>query len=567
MKKSMKKIRWFSLLLTILLLSINITPVLAQDYLFQVPAATVDITINPDGTATLDYVYQFKNAPGAHAIDYVDLGLPNSNYSLSNVTANVNGTHITDIQDSPYVTPGIALGLGSNSIPAGGSGTVTIHISNVEKMLFVGSAKETEAYASFNFQPNSFDPKYVSGATALTVSLHLPPGLKTTEPRYLPPSNWPGSPDPVSTTDSEGRVVYQWSATNASSGSSYKFGAFFPARLVPASAISIAQSFTFNFSDILGVLFPVLCCGGFIGIFILGVIAAVKSANKRKLQYLPPKIAIEGHGIKRGLTAVEAAILMEQPMDKILTMILFSVLKKEAATVVSTDPLQIKAEVKQPEGLNPYETTFITAYTKTDSVERRKGLQDMMVALVQSVGEKMKGFSQKETVVYYQDIIKQAWQQIEAAKTPEVKSEKYNENMDWTMLDKEHDTRTQSTFGGGPVYMPWWWWRTNPTISHTSSIPHVGGGLSLPTGGKSTTITIPSLPGSSAAASLVGTVQGFSSKVVGDITSFTSGVTTKTNPLPVTPTSGGRSGGGGSFHCACACACAGCACACAGGGR
>ncbi len=193
----------------------------------------------------------------------------------------------------------------------------------------------------------------------------------------------------------------------------------------------------------------------------------------------------------------------------------------------------------------------------------------MMIALVQSVGEKMKGFSQKETVAYYQDIIKQAWTQVESAKTPEVKSEKYSENIDWTMLDKEHDTRTQSTFGGGPVFMPWWWWRTSPTISHSSSSgPRVGGAPSLPSGGKSTTISIPSLPGSTAAASLVGTVQAFSSKVVGDITSFTSGVTTKTNPLPVTPTSSGRSGGGGgSFHCACACACAGCACACAGGGR
>jgi len=193
-----------------------------------------------------------------------------------------------------------------------------------------------------------------------------------------------------------------------------------------------------------------------------------------------------------------------------------------------------------------------------------------MVALVQSLGEKMKGFSQKETVAYYQDIIKQAWQQVESAKTPDVKSEKYSENMDWTMLDKESDTRTQSTFGGGPVFMPWWWWRADPTISRTStSIPRVGGAPSLPTGGKSTTISIPSLPGSSAAASLVGTVQGFSSKVVGDITTFTSGVTSKTNPLPVASTSSGRSAGGsgGSFHCACACACAGCACACAGGGR
>ena len=44
-------------------------------------------------------------------------------------------------------------------------------------------------------------------------------------------------------------------------------------------------------------------------------------------------------GIKRGLTAVESAILLEQPMDKILTMILFAVIKKGAATVTKRDPL------------------------------------------------------------------------------------------------------------------------------------------------------------------------------------------------------------------------------------
>ena len=568
MKIDLAKKHFISLILSILLLSVIVYPVLAQDYAFEVPKATVDIYINSDGTATLEYVYQFKNSPGAHIIDFVDIGLPNGNYNLSNATASVNGATTNDIQASPYVTPGIALGLGSHSIPAGGSGTVTFRITNIEKMLFVGTAKETEPYASFNFQPNSFDSNYVSGATALTVSLHLPPGLKETEPRYINPTNWPGSADPVATTDNAGQVVYQWSATNADSGSKYTFGATFPARLVPNSAISTAQSVTFNFSDIFGVLFPILCCGGFVALFVFGIIAAVKSTNKRKLEYLPPKIAVEGHGIKRGLTAVEAAILMEQPMDKILTMILFSVIKKEAVIVVSRDPLQIKAEAKLPEGLNPYETSFITAYSKTDPIERRKALQDMMIALVQSVGEKMKGFSQKETIAYYQDIIKQAWQQVESANTPDLKSEKYSENMDWTMLDKESDTRTQRTFGGGPIFMPLWWWRADPTLSRTStSIPRVGGAPSLPAGGKSTTISIPSLPGSTAAAALVGTVQGFSSKVVGDITSFTSGVSSKTNPLPVASTSIGRSGGGGSFHCACACACAGCACACAGGGR
>ena len=562
----MKKMRWFNLILAFLLLALTVSPVLAQDYYFEVPSATVDVAINADGSASIQYVYQFRNSSGGHIIDYVDLGMPNNNYSLSNVTADVNGIRLNDIQDSEYVNPGIAVGLGVNSIRAGQSGTVTIRVDGVQKMLFTATSEESEPYASFNFQPNYFDSGFVSGATNTTVRLYLPAGLKIEEPRYITPKNWPGNSEPVSWVDEAGRVVYEWNAANASSGSKYTFGATFPARLVPAGAVSSQQSITFDFGEIIATVFPILCCGGFIGIFVLGVIAAAKAAKKRNLQYLPPKIAIEGHGIKRGLTAVEAAILMEQPMDKILTMILFAVLKKEAATVISNNPLQIKAEAKLPEGLNPYEVSFLNAFAKTDATERKRALQDMMIALVQSVGEKMKGFSQKETVAYYQDIIKQAWQQVESAKTPEVKGEKYGENMDWTMLDKEHDTRTQQTFGGGPVFMPGWWGRTSPTFSRTST-SNLGSAPRAPSGSKGTTINIPSLPGSSAAASVVGTVQSFSSRVVGDITAFTGGVTAKTNPVPVSTSSGRSGGSSGGSHCACACACAGCACACAGGGR
>lgn len=562
----MKKIHWLNLVLAFVLLVITVTPVLAQDYYFEVPNATVDITIQPDGNAAIEYVYQFRNSSSGHIIDYVDLGMPNSNYSLSNVTANVNGVALHDIQNSEYVSPGIAVGLGNNSIPAGRSGTVTIWVVNVQKMLFTASTQESEPYASFNFRPNYFDPSFVSGATNMTVRLHLPAGAKTTEPRYITPSNWPGNSEPVATIDASGSVTYEWTAAKANSGSKYTFGATFPSRLVPASAISTQQAVTFDIGEILATVFPLLCCAGFIGIFIFVIVVGVRAANKRKLEYLPPKIAIEGHGIKRGLTSVEAAILMEQPMDKILTMILFSVLKKEAATVTSPNPLQIKAEDKLPEDLNPYEVSFLNAFAKTDPTARRAALQDMMIALVQSVGEKMKGFSQKETVDYYQDIIKQAWQQVESANTPEVKGEKYGENLDWTMLDKQSDTRTQQTFGGGPVFMPGWWWRTSPTFSR-SSTSSMGGGSHAPVGSKGTTISIPSLPGSTAAATLVGSVQSFSSRMVGDINTFTGGVTNKTNPVPVSTSSGRSSGGGGSFHCACACACAGCACACAGGGR
>jgi hypothetical protein len=50
----------------------------------------------------------------------------------------------------------------------------------------------------------------------------------------------------------------------------------------------------------------------------------------------------------------------------------------------------------------------------------------MMVYLITSVSNKMKGFSRRETVAYYQSIVEHAWSQVEAAETPKVKSEMYD---------------------------------------------------------------------------------------------------------------------------------------------
>jgi hypothetical protein len=273
-------------------------------------------------------------------------------------------------------------------------------------------------------------------------------------------------------------------------------------------------------------------------------------------------VSIEGHGIKRGLTAVEAAILMEQPMDKILTMILFSVIKKDAARVVTRDPLDIEVAEPIPSGIHPYEVQFLKAFTLKKKKARRAALQDMMTKLVKIVAKKMKGFSRKETVAYYRKIMERAWQQVEAADTPEVKSEKFNDVMEWTMLDREYDDRTRRTFGGGPVFVPIWWHRYDPTFrpsapSRTTSMPT--------SRGTGPSVSMPNLPGGEFAASMVTGVQTMSTNVIGNLTDFTSNITNKTNPVPVSKSSGGWSSGSGG--CACACACAGCACACAGGGR
>jgi hypothetical protein len=140
------------------------------------------------------------------------------------------------------------------------------------------------------------------------------------------------------------------------------------------------------------------------------------------------------------------------------------------------------------------------------------------------------------------------------------------------MLDRDFDRRTRDTFGPRPVFVPMWWGRYDPVYRSSGAGMGGGGSVSAPTsapggGGK---VSLPHLPGSDFAASMVGGIQSFSAGVIGDLTNFTESITNKTNPLPPTSTqrSGWKGGGGGGGRsCACACACAGCACACAGGGR
>ena len=536
----------------------------AQSYLFRVDREVVNVFWNADGAMSLDYVFTFSNEPGAHVIDFVDVGLPNSSYDFNTITADVGGSPVSVTTGYQGNGSGVAIDLGAHAIQPGQSGTVHVAVGRISGVIFPDS--QDEAYASAVFAPTFFGSQYVNGKTDLTVTFHLPPGIKPEEPRWhKAPSGFPDQP--ATALDSEGRVTYTWNNPQATADREYQFGASFPRTYVPPEAIytpppappaSVDTGWISN-----------LFCFGFIAFIFFGTpLLTALRGQRRKLQYMPPRVAIEGHGIKRGLTAVEAAILMEQPLDKVLTMILFGVVKKAAARVTTRNPLEIEALKPAPEGMQDYEKQFLDAFAKPAGAARQKDLQDLMVALVRTVSEKMRGFSRNETVDYYKAIMERAWQQVEAADTPEVKGQKIDEGMEWTMLDRDYDRRMDRTFRGGPIFVPTWWGRYDPTFG----TPSMGGAgkVSAPSAPSVSPQGPRSLPGADFAASVVGGVQNFSSRVMGDLNTFTSRVTGVTNPPPK-PSVGSatRSGGGhsGGCACACACACAGCACACAGGGR
>jgi hypothetical protein len=551
---SMQK-RIFSFLLVLVLAFGLVSSVAAQNYSFALEREVVDVFVNVDGTLSVRYAFTFVNSADASPIDFVDVGLPNGNYDYFSISADVDGTPVSISSDYQGNGPhGVAVELGSNAIQPGQRGTVNVWVGKIERMLYPDDNDEN--YASMNFSPTWFGSQFVRGDSNITVRFHLPPGVQPEEPRYhLTKGGWPCAKEPAAALDAEGRIVYTWQCDDAKGYTQYTFGASFPARYVPEGVVvrpSLWDTLNIDEDMIIGFFFT--CCFG--AFFFGGPILGAVNEHKRKKQYLSPKIAIEGHGIKRGLTAVEAAILMGQPLEKVMTMVLFGVIKKNVAEVTKRDPLQLKIVDTLPEGLREYEKDFLSAFQFAKEIERRKALQAMTVKLVKAVGEKMKGFSRKETLEYYKSINERAWAQITAANTPEVQSKMFEEALEWTMLDKDYDDRARRTFRG-PVFVPTWWGRYDP-VYRAPSMAGMAGAAPVSMGGGQA-----SLPGADFAASVMTNTQTFAQKVLGG--NFTEGVTKVTNPPPVSTSSGSRSGGGGG--CACACACAGCACACAGGGR
>lgn len=553
--------------ITLILLILMTANALAQSYLFELNRMVVDVYLNSDGSTSIHYQFSFTNQPGAARIEYVDVGMPNSDFNLSGATAQVNDQAVS-LSRSDYEGDGsgFAVVLGGAAIPPGQTGTVNVFVPNAGSWLRYDDKDKN--YASFNFSPTWFGSQYIQGTTDILVTFHLPPGVKAEEPRWHDaPSGFPI--EPQTGFDDQGRITYTWENTQASGSHQYKFGASFPASYVPVSAVQQPTIFErLGLSE--DTCFSFVCCSGIFALIVGSSWLSHAAARRRKLQYLPPKVSIEGMGIKRGLTAVEAATLMEEPLDKVMTMILFGTIKKDAATVRTREPLELDVAHPLPDGLNPYETEFLEGFRK-EKKDQRLALQTMMINLVNSVSNKMKGFSRKETIAYYRDIIERAWKQVETSQTPEIKSETYDKYLEWTMLDKDYDDKTREVFRTGPVFVPVWWGRFDPSFprsaSGSSSVSRPPASPVQTGGSPGGQISLPTLPGGAFAASMVKGVQDFSSSVVGNVTDFTNTITNKTNPVPVSPPSRSSSGGHGGGGCACACACAGCACACAGGGR
>lgn len=496
-------------------------------YDFTVEREEAQVTVRDDGSVDIDYTFVFIN----HGqLDGIDVGLPNRYYDADSAWARVEIDGVSyeprEVRRSPYVDIGMAVEFtdGCRRAAETGDATVTVrfHVNNPH-MVYDNELRD--GTAGLRFRPTWFSSDFQRGSTgSLVIWIVGPEGHTDLNATYY----IAGAPPMSEYVTGDGRLLVSWEYEDAYP-EDIEAGYYDVGMAFPRSAVStyVEDTFTSRAGEALHstgqvclLAWPFIVFALFLTMFIAGV---TMQSRARRLSYFDPELTEAGAGPRRDLTAVEAAVVLELPFERVATMILFGMAKKGMVQVdYSETPIVVHTNEEVGEHL--YETHFLSA-VRVDGTVSKRHLRKGLVKLVEDVEEKMKGFGLEDTRTYYRSICAKAWDQVEAAGASGAMASFLEEENDWLLLDERYDDRMTGLI---EVHVP----------TATSDGP---------------TVDVRTM-----ARDYVSNLRTASSHLVSDVKALTREVTELTNPVPVSEGGGGGSGGG----CACACACA-----CAGGGR
>ncbi len=379
----------------------------------------------------------------------------------------------------------------------------------------------------------------------------------------------------------DNRTWVYFESKDLSPNQQFKVAVSFPDSYMSSGAVIDKQGgYTTDFGlGLLSSLFSCSCPMIFVAFIFIMIVGSIGGSLLRK-PYDSPVVSMDGIGVNKNLDPVEAATLLRIDPKRVLTMIMFGLMKNGNIKLLGTDPIRLEPVSRK--GLNYYEKLYMDAIVG-DKLDEDK-LLDCFKVLARRVVDKTRPYCRKDTEDYYRTKIEEAWAEIKAVDTPELKLEKYDTNMFWLMADEQFTKKTKEYVSDAPgsntVFVPnyyWWYpyyfglphhWGTHGTSQPTTGAPQTG---TPQTGAPSTNRTTTTVE--NFANSISNSVEATAAGVVGGVEKFL-GVRNEANAPPAatayTPASSHRySGGGGScacVSCACACVSCACACACAGGG-
>jgi hypothetical protein len=544
--------RWLaflSLLLAILggSLFLALVPLVgAQGVTYSVSQEWTKVWINTDGSVNILYNITFTYLSGSPQ-GLFDVGMPKGGFQI-NYVESLSGASLQyqDISSGGYYGVEVTL-----EKPVALNQPITFIVyATVPGMVYSDSTNPGND--GVQFFPSTFAS--ASGSIAdFRVEIVLPPGVQTAEvksPAGLPFDN----------VFMEGnRTAVYWNRTAWPPSQTFESGVSFPEKYV-TQGLSHAAIFVI-------VVAFVVC------VFVVVSIVALKYGQGfgglAREDYVNPRISIEALGANRSLTAVEAGLVMGLKPVRVLTMALYGLLMKRMVAVVETDPVIKLKKLEKPAGGSAsapryYESDYLQAI-QSDGTLDEKALARTYQGLVDTVNQKLRGYSREDTMNYYKSIVDKAWTQVTQAGTPELKGDALDKNLDWLLADEKFDDRFKTAFPPRIIILPnptWWWYWGVPQFPSGQKAPQPTSRTALPSAPIKTT----PVPGQDFANNVVRGLQTASNNMVKNMQDFAN----KLIPFQTAPKEesvAGRPSCVCACHaCACACACVSCACACAGGG-
>jgi hypothetical protein len=575
----------------------------AQEYRFSVPELLLEVYVNADASITLDYTITFECSPGAHPIDIVDIGLPHKGYDIGNMSASIDDMPLSGIRKSTAISCGVEVPLGGHEIQPGRSGVLHFEATMPDMVRQDTTRKD---YASLWITPTWWGAQYVEGTSKIWVAVYLPGDIKPEEVLHQGTE--------FSLKGRKGSyTMAAWRMDGVRADSEHMCKLSFPKR--PLTRVVVDTPWTlfmkfwldnpqvrFGWAVVVFILYGIAFFrasqGTGISAFVFLVVGmsiafvvwpafellalpllvpiwylSEKALKKRRGHYLPAIASVEGGGIKRGLSAPEAAIILELPLGRVLTLIIFGLLKKGILKQIEAEPLEVQlapeyANLKHKERQQKAQDlgTVIHAYEQPflDEIEAHPGhpvnridLGSPMKEAVSYTAKRMKGFDLEQTRSYYRYIVSRAWAEAKAIGDVQKRTEYTDDNLLWLLTAQNGYDNFGYWHTSGYYYSPPWG-RAG------------GGGLSTPgtpVGGRTSFTDV--------SRSFAGWAEGVTGGLAGKMDPMSiglksgglvnlSGVDKVTVDVldSLASSSGGGGGGGG-----CACAGCACACACAGGGR
>ena len=592
----------------------------AQPYLFRVPKAEVTVTIEPRGSALIHYKLTFQCSPGAHAIDIVDIGMPTEKHQA--ISAAVNGETLarSAIRKSSMVRNGYEIHLESHTIQPGERGVFEF-TGRSHGMVWQDTIRKE--MASFRFTPTWFGDQYIQGKTQLTLRYKLPPGSYTDPDRMIV---WHKSTPQFQlkgVLEGENVPSVAWSRTIRMTGP-HLFGVSFPKAFVKnVRSMSVWQLFYRWFTSdpdrqmwsgffilvaltalfftatrgtgwtlylilLVGSIFGMVASPGFhlclYPVLLIGGGFLIWWCRLKKEHYISASISRAGGRVHSSLSAVEAAVLLDMPVNRILTMLIFEFARRDFVEITDSDPLKLKVRAvrdlkrkntwhvdKRARQVTRYENSFLTVFADHPGEPvHTLELEGCFKRLIEDVSTKLEGCDISATRKYCRFKVEQAWKKVREEADFEVRTRYAEKNQGWLMNDERAGEKwAQLETSEGYYYRPSWYY-------HDYDGPYVPAGRAAPAGAP----VAASGPIDSGPAfrdivdSIAGRFEGLGSTMESLPINKTNAIDLSaldkfTGEMLEAMAESGSSSGGGGFSGGCACACAGCACACAcaGGGR